>query len=98
MHHCFSLPFRSLQLESHREPLVQPDQQELGSRAPGELRKSPQVHPHHHNHYRIESDCTTRYHLLPDWRQALKNRTQSTLHSTETCSAKMELHHLTENV
>jgi Rhodopirellula transposase DDE domain len=47
-----------------------------------------QVHPHHHNHYRIESDCTARYCLLSDWRQALKGRTQPTLHSTETCPAK----------
>jgi hypothetical protein len=64
----------------------------------GQLRKSPQAHPHHHNHYRIESDCTTRYHLLPNWRQALKRGTQPTLHSSETCSAKMELHHLAANV
>src|SRR5665213_1190886 len=28
--HSFALPFRSLQMESHRAPFVQPDQQELG--------------------------------------------------------------------
>src|SRR5665213_4321355 len=96
--HSFSLPFRGLQMESHRASFVQPDQQELGSRTSGPLRKGPQVHPHHHDHYRIESECTARYHLLPNWRQAVKGRTQSTLHSTKTRSAKMELHHLAPNV
>ena len=77
---------------------VQPDRQELGRRAARQLRKGPQVHPHHHNRCRIESDCTTRYHLLPNWRQALKGGTQPTIHSNEMCSAKMELHHLAPNV
>jgi hypothetical protein len=77
---------------------VQPDRQELGRRAGRQLRKGPQVHTHHHNRYRIESDCTARYHLLPNWRQALKGGTQPTIHSNETCSAKMELHHLAPNV
>jgi hypothetical protein len=69
-----------------------------GSRASGQLRKGTQVHPHHHNHYRIESDSTTGHHLLPNRHQALKGGTQSTIHSSETCSAKMELHHLATNV
>ena len=73
MRHRFSLPFRRLQMESHRASFVQPDQQELGSRASGQLREGPEVHPHHHNHYRLESDCTPGYHLLPDWRQGLKS-------------------------
>jgi hypothetical protein len=36
-HHRFSLPFRRLQMESHRASFVQSDQQELGSRAAGQL-------------------------------------------------------------
>jgi hypothetical protein len=44
-----------LQMEPHRASLVQPDQPELGSRAAGQLRESPEVYPHHHNHNRLES-------------------------------------------
>jgi Rhodopirellula transposase DDE domain len=72
--------------------LFQPDQQELGSRTTGQLRKSPQIHQNHHNYYRIKSDRTTGYHLLPNWHQALESGTQSTLHPPETRSPKMELH------
>ena len=96
--HRLSLSFRGLQMEPHRASLVQPDQPELGSRAAGQLRESPEVYPHHHNHYWLESDCASRYHLLPHWRQGLKTGTRSTLHPTETCPAKMELHHLTPDV
>ena len=62
-HHRLSLSFRGLQMEPHRASLVQPDQPELGSRAAGQLRESPEVYPHHHNHYRLESNCASRYHL-----------------------------------
>jgi hypothetical protein len=46
----------------------------------------------------LKVNCASRYHLLPHWRQGLKTGTRSTLHPTETCSTKMELHHLTPDV
>jgi hypothetical protein len=54
-HHRLSLSFRASKMEPHRASLVQPDQPELGSRAAGQLRESPEVYPHHHNHYGLES-------------------------------------------
>jgi hypothetical protein len=81
--HRLSLPFRRLQMEPHRASFVQPDQQELGSRASGQLREGSEVYPHHHNHYRLKSDCWPRSHLLSDGRQSLKTGSRTTLHQEE---------------
>jgi hypothetical protein len=59
-------------MEPHRASFVQPDQQELGSRASGQLREGSEVYPDHHNYHRLESDCSPGHHLLPDWRQVSK--------------------------
>src|SRR5674476_1183427 len=37
------------QVESHRAPPVQPNQQKLGWRTPHRHRQDPQVHPYHQN-------------------------------------------------
>jgi hypothetical protein len=89
---------RVLQMESHRAPPVQPDQQELGSRAAGQLREGAEVHPHNHDHYRLESYGTPGHGNIPHRRQSFKTRTRATIHPTETRPAKMELHHLPADV
>ena len=96
--HRLSLSFRRLQMESHRASFVQPDQQKLGSRASGQLREGSEVYPHHHNHYRLESDGAPGYHPLPHRDQDFQTGTCSTIHPKETCPAKVELHDLTADV
>src|ERR1035437_8673868 len=47
------------QVESHRAPPVQPNQQKLGWRTPHRHRQDPQVHPYHQNGIRPYRQCVS---------------------------------------
>ena len=70
--HRLPLPDRSLQMESHRTPTLQRDQQELGCKTARQLRNDPQLSQVHHHLNRSRGQGLPRAKDLPERNQDLR--------------------------
>src|SRR6202051_2017626 len=83
---------RRIEIYPQRATFVQSDQQQLGRRAAGELREDPEVHSHHHDFYRLESESLSGSKRLSGRRKAFYGTAAPTSHHSSQGRAKMELY------
>ena len=96
--HCRSLPYRRLQMESHRAPPVFRDLQKLGRRGPRQLRKDAQIHSHHQYPNRLGGDRVFGSSRVSNTSQTRPAADLVTPPQTQQATAALELHHCTQSV
>src|ERR1035437_7102086 len=80
------------QVESHRAPPVQPNQQKLGWRTPHRHRQDPQVHPYHQNGIRPYRQCVSHPRELRHRNQDLRRGNASTQPRSPRNARALELY------
>jgi hypothetical protein len=96
--HHRSLPYRRLQVESHRAPTVLRDLQKLGCRAPRQLRNDAQIHSYHPHSNRPGCNCLPRRKRISSRSQTRPAVDLLTPPHPRQTTAAMELHDSTQSV
>src|SRR5450759_3358495 len=80
------------QVESHRAPPVQPNQQKLGWRTPHRHRQDPPIHPYHQNGIRPHRQCLSHPRKLRHRNQDLRRGNASTQPHSPRNARSLELY------